>query len=698
MTTSLTIELGGLDGADGFTVAGSEPLAVSGRSVAGAGDINADGIDDIAIGAFGASPTAPGEAYVVFGTSTGFPALLSPADLDGSNGFVITGAEPRDWAGRMVASAGDVNGDGIGDLLVSAPTADPGGVERAGVTYVVFGSDTGFPAELAVADLDGSNGFAITGASEHDWAGVSTAGAGDVNGDGIDDIVIGADGASPGGVEKAGESYVVFGTAAGFPASLDLAALDGSNGFALEGIGALDFSGFPVAGIGDFNGDGLGDIAIGARLADPGGVAGAGQSHIVFGRNDGFPATIDLAALDGMDGFTIDGIAAGDSAGFWVAGAGDINGDGIDDLAVGARFADPDGRTDAGQSYVVFGTGQPLAAEFDLADLDGTNGFTINGIDPGDESGTIVTGAGDFNGDGLDDLLVGALYADPDGAQDAGETYLVFGSATGFAPVIDLSGLDRDTGLVFVGAAAGDASGHVSAAGDVNGDGFDDIVIGADKADPGGDTAAGESYVVFGFGDDDDVILGGSQVAGHSDNEGYDAVDPAAPAAADEVDFGRGDDLIGGGAGDDALSGGDGNDVLYGELGRDEIFGDLGDDLLSGGDDRDRLFGGAGDDTLDGGAGRDALSGGTGADLLTGGNGADVFLFALGDEGCTITDFTPGSDVLVLLGVPAGVGLSEIAGLAFQDGADVVLSYGTDEIRLEDTALGDIGAGDVLLA
>ncbi len=207
-----------------------------------------------------------------------------------------------------------------------------------------------------------------------------------------------------------------------------LRSLNGTNGFRLDGIDAFDRSGFSVASAGDVNGDGFADLIIGAYGANPGGDIEAGESYIVFGKASGFAASLDLAALDGMNGFRLDGIDVVDFSGFSTASAGDVNGDGFADIIIGAPFSD----SFAGESYVVFGKASGFAASLDLATLDGTNGFRLDGIDFFDYSGRSVASAGDVNGDGFDDIIIGAYAGDPGGDSSAGESYVVFGKASGF--------------------------------------------------------------------------------------------------------------------------------------------------------------------------------------------------------------------------------------------------------------------------
>jgi hypothetical protein len=129
------------------------------------------------------------ESYVVFGNSTGFGASIELSSLNGSNGFVLNGIDANDQSGRAVSGAGDVNGDGIDDLIIGAIGASIG----SGKSYVVFGNSSGFSSALELSALNGSNGFVLNGIDGGDFSGRSVSGAGDVNGDGIDDLIIGAD-------------------------------------------------------------------------------------------------------------------------------------------------------------------------------------------------------------------------------------------------------------------------------------------------------------------------------------------------------------------------------------------------------------------------------------------------------------------------------------------------------------------------
>jgi len=497
----------------------------AGTSVA-VGDVNGDGIPDLIIGApDGASGN--GVVYVVFGTKNGFPNPLPLGNLNGSNGFSIVGANSGDLTGASVA-VGDINGDGVADIVIGAPGANSNG----GDVYVVFGgvaekNGAPWPASvtLGTAFLNGGgtavNGFALKGGSNEQFG--SSVAAGDVNGDGIADIIVGA----PGANSNAGYAYVIFGGAtphstsgswSATPTLANAAWLNTNigaglpvNGTRFDGDAGGDKAGWSVA-VGDANGDGIADIVIGAPAAN----SAAGYTYLIYGHPPSYvwptaDTVLSIGAgnwVDGIKGERFDGVA-GDASGTSVA-VGDINGDGVGDVIIGA----PATNSVPGSAYVIFGRGAGVGwpvidSNFGHVSLDtsaavpvinGVYGLRFGGAANGDAVGTSVAAA-DINGDGAADVIIGAPGANAGGG--AGYTYVIFGGAArkGGAAWSNTNSLDPGAGSPVISGidgfrldgAAGDNAGTSVAAGDINGDGSADLIIGA----PGNGSGAGGVYTGF---------------------------------------------------------------------------------------------------------------------------------------------------------------------------------------------------------
>ena len=419
-----------------------------GQAVSSVGDIDDDGIDDFVV----ADPAAPGphgevfagQAYVVFGGHQRYPVFFHAESLlpgqggDGSRGFVLKGVTESDVTGRSASGGCDLNVDGIDDLVLGTNNqhvSDPN--DRRGAAHVFFGRSTGFPARFDLERLqpqlggDGSEGVTFRGIVTDDRLGREVVCSPDLNGDGIGDLVMSAS-------SDAGQVFVVFGHPGPFDPTPDMRTLlptfggDGSEGFVLSG---LDSFGVDSLDAGDVNGDGLADVLVGVADDDGGGFM-SGSAWIFFGQSGGFAAEFDMNLLlpenggDGTRGFVLNGAREEDLAGWDIAAAGDVNGDGIGDLLVGSRGPDIFTNREKGRSYVYFGRSDGFPAEFDLGNLlaaqggDGSLGFVMFGA-PGDQAGDAVNAAGDANGDGIADLLIGAPETFLD--EERGRAYLVYG-------------------------------------------------------------------------------------------------------------------------------------------------------------------------------------------------------------------------------------------------------------------------------
>ncbi|MEM9337160.1 MAG: T9SS type A sorting domain-containing protein [Bacteroidota bacterium] len=472
-----------LDGSNGFKLSGESVNSQFGLRTSSAGDINGDGIDDFMVSAIRqpSDDFFEGKLYIVFGQKEAFDAEFPISSLDGTNGFTIIN-DFLSETGRSIASLGDINDDGIDDIAVA----------DLAQSYVIFGKES-FDSTLKLDDLDGSDGFVFQRYSSN----LAVGSAGDINGDGINDVLLTEEGYN----SNRGRCYVVFGKSTSFTGVFDLTTLDGTNGFTVTGIEANDrlgdtgsFRGNTATSAGDVNNDGIDDLLLAAPLASIPDQNGVGETYVIFGKST-FEESVDLTGLDGTNGFTVQGSSRYDRIGV-ALGAGDINGDGISDIVIGAPGVDVNDFGE-GATYVVYGK-EDFDATLSTAGLDGTNGFVINGIAQSDYSGQMVN-TGDINGDGRADVMVGAFRRDGVGGEDSGAGYVLFGQENTTAAAFDLSDLDGNNGFVFEGANTFDYACRVASAGDINGDGIEDFIVGGESA--GGDERSGntgEAYVIFG--------------------------------------------------------------------------------------------------------------------------------------------------------------------------------------------------------
>ncbi|MCH9680965.1 MAG: cadherin-like domain-containing protein, partial [Deltaproteobacteria bacterium] len=442
----------------------------AGREHAGAGDLDGDGFGDV---------------VVVTSRQLGAETLTELALVRGGPNRESMHLDQPDVriAGLVSSSptvvpAGDVNGDGFDDLLVG----DHEGADDAGIVYVVLGGSA-----LGAIENIGSIAVRFDGIAAGDRAGIAVAGAGDFDGDGIDDFVVGA--SQPqvvvGGTEQdpilaEGEAYLVRGRsdfAVQQVRSLDEAELH------LHGHQSGGSAGAAVAGIGDLDGDGLDDIAIGAPYVDRNTSENAGEVHVVFGHAS--PAGV--RALNTAD-VRIRGTQPWFRIGDALSGIGDFDGDGRADFVIGAS-RDDSGGGDAGAAYLVMGASE-FGTTHNLPEL----GIRLEGLHSGDLAGASVSGVGDFDGDGLDDVFVGADRANDIEASGTGEAYLVLGRVDAHT----LGGrISAD--LRLRGSADGDRAGRrVGAAGDIDGDGFDDLIVSAHRLHIDDEADVGAAFVVFG--------------------------------------------------------------------------------------------------------------------------------------------------------------------------------------------------------
>ena len=403
-----TLSLSSLSANEGVTFNGPAPFSQSGCAVNNAGDINADGTDDIIITACDASLLGKenaGQAYIIYGKSSfSSPVLLS--SITSSNGFVINGINAGDGLGQSASGGGDINGDGIDDIIIGAGSANVGTLGGAGQVYVIFGKTIAFSSPFSLTLLNGTNGFTINGINQYDGLGSAVSIVGDINNDGFDDILISATDADPSSKSSAGQAYVILGKSSFSSSTFSLSSLNGNNGFTINGLNSNDHLGSSVAGLGDINNDGYDDIGIGAPDADPNSKNSAGQAYVILGKSSFFSPTFSLSSLNGANGFIINGINAEDNCGQGINGIRDVSGDGISDIIIGATGVTTSNGGN-GECYVLYGKSTAFPAIYNLTSLLSDSGFFIEGTDSSYIGGPF-SGIGDINNDGFDDIAIGA--------------------------------------------------------------------------------------------------------------------------------------------------------------------------------------------------------------------------------------------------------------------------------------------------
>ncbi|MXP27181.1 hypothetical protein GRI39_14220 [Altererythrobacter indicus] len=405
----------------------------------------------------------------------------------------------------------DANADGTYEITIQV--TDGTNVTSKDITVILTDEPDQLARVFDVKDLFPASGYVVVGPTEDGRMGDSVSIAGDVNGDGYDDYIIGSMNAN----DAAGAAYVVFGDAdplgeldAAGRRVFSISDLDTAHGFLIQPVAGNGQLGRSVSGVGDINGDGYDDIIVGASSVN----TLQGEAYVIFGSASpigntvGSQQVVDAATLPAATGFVIQGDNDYDSLGSTASAAGDFNGDGIDDLIVSASAGD-DGGENAGEAYIIFGStsgfGQDVDGRqvIDVTNLTPSEGVIIQGAVKGDTLGT-SSAIGDINNDGYDDIIVGAQNND-DFDTSAGAAYVIFGRAGSpgavdatSRQVLSAANLSSGDGFIIYGEFGGDKFGRsVSGGADLNGDGYNDIVVSTTSNDVGGDNA-GMVYVIYG--------------------------------------------------------------------------------------------------------------------------------------------------------------------------------------------------------
>ena len=466
-----------------------------------AGDINADGVADLILGAVGESPLGrqgAGVVHIFYGGRRAFPKVIDLAETPGD--VVIYGAEGGfdpsvsgmgDAFGQSCWSA-DINGDGIGDLLLGAANApSSSGTRQAGRIYVLYGQREDLPPLIDIATTEpdllvfGEEAISHGGMEALGGALGTTVRSGDINDDGIMDLIGSARLTDVPGNMHVGKVYVWYG-GPDLPKTFDLDWWRPD--LLIIGDLLLGHSGYWTSSS-DVNGDGIDDILEGCQRDIPTPTGRPGNIFVTYGRRNFEPYyVIDLQIRDADIKFT--GPKPYDLTGFAVC-SGDVNGDGIGDILADVHPGDPQGRVNAGEMHVYYGRSD-FPNQIVIQDTPGD--FVVHGARPNDRL-AYNNACQDVNGDGVKDILMGAINASPKDRGSAGAVYVVYGGDD-LPKLLDLKKMPSD--LRVLGDDAKDQLGFGIYAADVNGDGMKDILMGARRADPKGRSNAGEVYILYG--------------------------------------------------------------------------------------------------------------------------------------------------------------------------------------------------------
>ncbi len=390
-----------------------------GSSIANIGDLNNDGISDIAVGAIGddTGGTSRGAIHVMFMNSNGSVSNTIEINNNTANGPALNDG---DNFGSSIANIGDLNNDGISDIAVGTFGDDTGGTSR-GAIHVLFMNSNGTVSSTTKIDSNTTNGLAL---NDSDNFGSSIANIGDLNNDGISDIAVGATGDDTGGTSR-GAIHVLFMNSNGSVSSTIEINNNTANGPALNDS---DNFGSSIANIGDLNNDGISDIAVGTFGDDTGGIS-SGAIHVLFMNSNG-----SVSSTIKIDNNTVNGpvLNSLDNFGSSIANIGDLNNDGISDIAVGA-FGEGVATIELGAIHVMFMNSNGSVSRTIKIDNNTTNGPVLNNLDA--SFGSSIANIGDLNNDGILDIAVGAINDDTDDTS-RGTIHVMFMNSSTLLPAI----------------------------------------------------------------------------------------------------------------------------------------------------------------------------------------------------------------------------------------------------------------------